>query len=320
MNWADAATMRKIVGSAEKMKNDELGPPEPTLVEWYEDFCLQDGTKSEVKVVRPASPTSHGGPLVALIFGGSWISGSQEQMTPYARGLARAFGAVVVNIGYRLAPQYAFPTQATDCFEALKWTACHATRLRADPSKGSIVGGPSAGANCAAAAVSMAQKEALAHPVTGQWLAVPAIFTPDIVPEKFKQYFLSREQNSEAPILNKAALEAIEKHVRWDGASPLRYPTLSREPLAGLPPTFFQVCGMDPLRDDGLIYEEMLQDAGVQTRINLYSGCPHGHWNVFEGLEVSKQAYADVMTGIGWLLNMDIAPREGLEALVPRDR
>src|ERR1700743_702125 len=96
-------------------------------------------------------------------------------------------------------------------------------------------------------------------------------------PPKFKDYPVSREQNSAVPVLPAAALDALKGHVEWEETSPLHYPVLNKEvPLSKLPPTFFQVDGMDPLRDDALIYDEMLKEAGVKTRINLYPGCPHG--------------------------------------------
>lgn len=46
--------------------------------------------------------------------------------------------------------------------------------------------------------------------------------------------------------------------------SPLLYPSFE-----GLPPALVQVCGMDPLRDDGLLYAEKLNLVGVPTRLHV---------------------------------------------------
>lgn len=315
LNWDDYLAAQSMVATMERMTNEALGELESTLTEYYVDFPLRDGSEGRLKVVRPSTPPPNGSPLVALLFGGGFIAGTEEQMTPYARGLARAFGAVVVNIKYRIAPQHPWPAQQLDSFDSVKWIASHAVELQADPSKGFVVGGVSAGGNCAAVVARMAQEEKLAYPLTGQWLSIPSLIDVDMVLDKYKAYFISREQNAEAPILDQKALAAIRKFCRWDNTSPLRYPALSQAPLSGLPPAFFQVCGMDVLRDDGLIYEEMLREAGVKTRMNFYPGCPHGHWSTFKGLEVSKQGYADVMTGLGWLLGREITAGEGLKAL-----
>lgn len=39
---------------------------------------------------------------------------------------------------------------------------------------------------------------------------------------------------------------------------------------AGLPPAFLQVMGNDPLRDEGLLYERLLREAGVKTKFLKY--------------------------------------------------
>lgn len=46
-----------------------------------------------------------------------------------------------------------------------------------------------------------------------------------------------------------------------------------------LPPAFFQVDGLDPLRDEGLLYADILsEEYGIKTKVNVYPGLPHGHW------------------------------------------
>jgi len=38
----------------------------------------------------------------------------------------------------------------------------------------------------------------------------------------------------------------------------------------GLPPAFVQVAGFDPLRDEGFLYEKVLKNNGVSTRLIVY--------------------------------------------------
>lgn len=46
--------------------------------------------------------------------------------------------------------------------------------------------------------------------------------------------------------------------------SPLLFPSHN-----GLPPTYIQVCGLDPLRDEGLLYEKVLREEGVKTKVDV---------------------------------------------------
>lgn len=165
-----------------------------------------------------------------------------------------------------------------DAIDSAKWIAAHASELGADPKQGFIVGGISAGGTLSSVITLASYTEDFAHPITGQWLCVPSVMSPETAPEKYKKYHRSMEHNADAPVLPASAIDAIGKHTEVDLASPLRYPVLNKTPLEKLPPTYFQADGLDPLRDDALIYEEMLKEAGVKTRIDFYPGCPHAHF------------------------------------------
>jgi acetyl esterase/lipase len=56
---------------------------------------------------------------------------------------------------------------------------------------------------------------------------------------------------------------------------------------------------MDPLRDEGLIYEQTLREEwGVKTRMDIYPGLPHGFWSFYPTVGFSKKHLADTMNGM----------------------
>jgi acetyl esterase/lipase len=194
----------------------------------------------------------------------------------------------------------------------MKWIAAHATEplLNADPKAGFIMGGISAGGALTAAYSRLFQEEPLAYPLTGQWLCIPSMMDASTVPEKYKESFLSTTQQAKNKTFSEETRKWLNTMVEADFTSPLRYAINARTPLSGQPKTYFQVDGADPLRDDALIYDEMLEEAGIETKVDLYKGCPHGHFSSFLGLDITNKANIDTIVGFGWLLGKEVSREE----------
>ena len=70
----------------------------------------------------------------------------------------------------------------------------------------------------------------------------------------------------------------------------------------------FQVCGADPIRDEGLLYETLLrEEGGVKTKLDLYRGLPHAFWGSFPTHSQSNKYYEDLIQGFSWLLGKEPA-------------
>lgn len=59
---------------------------------------------------------------------------------------------------------------------------------------------------------------------------------------------------------------------------------------------------MDPLRDQQLLYEHVLREQGVKTKVTMYAGIPHGATDLLPMLSHAKKAVVDWTEGVEWLL------------------
>jgi acetyl esterase/lipase len=70
-----------------------------------------------------------------------------------------------------------------------------------------------------------------------------------------------------------------------------------------LPPAYFQICELDPLRDDAIVFERILREEhGSKTRVDFYPGLPHGFWSFHPTAEFSKRVPNDGTAAVKWLL------------------
>ncbi|KAL4914511.1 Alpha/Beta hydrolase protein [Aspergillus aurantiobrunneus] len=268
---------------------------------------MRDGYESEIRIFRPSSLPEDGSPVIVLLYAGGYLVGTNMQLVPFARALAAVYNATAITVSYRLAPEHPFPTAPEDVWDSVKWIAQHATLLGADPSKGFVLGGVSAGGQLTCLTAQRAVKEKLSPPLTGLWISIPiTTWSADGLPAEYRDSWVSRTENAHAPVMDVADIDtaaaAYKPDVFSDNFSPFLYPDLA--PL--LPPAYVQVVGLDPLRDDGLVYERYLRDHGVKTRLDFYPGVPHCHFAVYPGLQASRKFRRDVAVSVGWLLGEDV--------------
>lgn len=298
------------------------GPIPDEVAEEELTIPARDGYNVPVISYKPVKQSTPG-PLIVLFHEGGWATGDRTDEEFNARLLTRELGASCLNVEYRLAPEHKFPTGINDCWDVLQWAAKNASSLNADPSKGFIVGGSSAGGNISAVLAHKSRNENLQPPVTGQWLSVAYLLPGNRVPDKYKADFISMKESSNDPILppmdDTAPDGVIMQSLRPDLDSPLfsvispeLYPP-TPENQAGKGPlarAFFQVGGIDVLRDHSLVYERILrEDFKTETKLIIYPGFGHMFWTNWPEMETSKKFAQDTLSGMKWLL--DIYPTKG---------
>lgn len=284
-----------------------LGQPPPGVTVTELQYPTRDGALNRAKLFKPDTQTENGSPLIMMIHGGGFCLGAPEGEEQTCRNFVLAFGATCVSISYRLAPKYQYPYAPNDCWDALQWCAANAQSWGADTSAGFCVGGTSAGGNLAAILAHKARDSKLTPPLTGQYLAIPLICPPSKMPEAYRPWLLSYKQNEYAPFLPKAAIDMFINEYKPDLENGVDFAILNHpDGHKDLPRAFFQLDGMDPLRDEAIIYERVLrEESGVETRLDIYPGVPHGHWTFFSFLKVSRTFRKEQLEGIGWLLGKE---------------
>lgn len=201
-----------------------------------------------------------------------------------------------------LAPEHKFPIGVNDCWDALKWAIANSDKLKATPSRGLIVGGASAGGNIAAVLALLSRDEKLEPSISGQFLCVPALLPDTNVPPHLAHLYESRTKNVKDPVLKGLQPGMIEAIYGPETRSPLWDPYSHPEGHRGVAKAFFQVGGLDPLRDEAVLYDRVLRESGVLTRFELYNGYGHMFWTNYPEIQASTKFVEDTLAGVKWLL------------------
>ncbi|KAL4242700.1 AB hydrolase superfamily protein [Abortiporus biennis] len=300
------AKFNNLFGKLVEIQKQHIVLPQENEYELKDRNIPVEGGEIRVRTVVPtvrSSPTE-AFPLLVWFHGGGFVLGNPEMDDVVLRKLSVELKISVVNVDYRLAPEYPFPTPPNDCFEAVKWAVNNASELSASPRKGLIIGGCSAGANITSGLAIRARDDPFfdkekGTAITGQLMQIPSI---GFIPEQYKSEIYSHEQHKNGHTLTESQRVVFARAYKADPQSPLYSPLLASS-HKNLPPAYFQVSGQDLLRDDGLLYEKVLRENGVKTKLDIYPGYPHGGHNMLFGLEITKKFERDFVQGVKWLID-----------------
>lgn len=243
---------------------------------------------------RSYRPSADAGlPIVVYFHGGGWLLGSVESHDRICRALANASGAVVLNVGYRCAPESTFPTAPDDALAATRWAHANASALGADPGR-LAVAGDSAGGNLAAV-VCQDLRDAGEPFVRFQLLVYP-VSTADLAigfDMEYEGYFLYRDE----------MLWHQEHYLRSPADAADRRVSPLNGDASGLPPAAIQSAECDPLHPQAERYRDHLLAAGVPVDYRVYAGMIHGYF----GLESVFPIALDAMRDAGAALRAALA-------------
>ena len=213
----------------------------------------------------PVSPPTDSAPCIVYLHGGGWVVGDLDSHDFICAELASTLGVLVIAVDYRLAPEHPFPAAFDDCLRV--WRALRTGPFKLDPER-TLVAGDSAGGNLAAA-LCLALRDAGEPLPAAQVLIYPGLGGDHQLP--------SRSECIDAPLLASSDVDCYHalylRGTRQPGAYAM---PLLAEHFGGLPPALIAVAQFDPLRDDGVLYAEQLEAAGVSTTLHYGEGLVHG--------------------------------------------
>lgn len=130
----------------------------------------------------------------------------------------------------------------------------------------------------------------------------PLTSHPASVPQKYKEVYKAYEENAtNVPLINKEVMYTFMAAAKLDMDNPNHFVILSKN-VGAFPPTFIATAEKDPLRDDGLLLEMVLQENGVRVKRQHYNGFGHVFWN-FPMLKKRGVFLADATEGIKFILS-----------------
>jgi len=262
----------------------DLAGPAPPMARVEEHTIGDEGVHARVLV--PIEPPAG---VIVYYHGGGWVLGSIDETDTMARKLAERTSCAVVNVEYRLAPEYRYPTAADDCYAALEWTAAHLHEI-ADGDVPLFVAGDSAGGNLAAVTAVRARDR------NGPEIAMQVLIYPVTDADFERESYLDPANEL---LLTRDAMIWFWDHYAPDAAqrsepdaSPLQTPDLS-----GLPPAVVLTAEHDVLRDEGEAYAARLQAAGVTVDLQRHGRQIHGFFTMLM-LPGSERGFQHVVKAV----------------------
>ncbi|MBI2277983.1 MAG: alpha/beta hydrolase [Dechloromonas sp.] len=238
----------------------------PTTSKQAQDLVIPGPTGPlALRLYRPGKATA-ALPVVLYFHGGGFVGGSLDDADQPASFIAEHSPALVLAVGYALAPARPFPAAPEDAHAAALWAAEHAAELGGDPSR-LAVAGDDAGGNLAAALTLIARDR------NGPAIAAQVLVGPMLDPSMTRLGDGAR-LNSDLSAATCAACYRQYLPQPRQRLHPYASPLASVR-QAGLPPALIVTAECDVLHNEAEKYAAALIAAGVPTQVVRFAGINH---------------------------------------------
>jgi monoterpene epsilon-lactone hydrolase len=249
-----------------------------------ERVAVPEGVTFEAAIVGGISgwwaklPRAPKGAAIIHVHGGWFNWGTAQAFRNFVGHVALSAGADAFIPDYRLAPEHPFPAAAVDV------EACYRGLAEMGITKIAITG-DSAGGNLALVLLSIASAQ------TSKNSAVPVgavAFSPVTDLALTGKSFDTRADAD--PFFTKSQVAGLIRSYlgEADPRNPLASPLYGD--LTGLPPVRIHVGDDEVLLDDSRRYVERAVAAGVDAKLDLWMGMPHGFVTNVGGINAAGQA------------------------------
>jgi acetyl esterase len=235
------------------------------------------------RIYRPQKYQNKMLPALIYFHGGGFVLGDIESYDKMLAQLCSQSHIVIISVAYRLAPETMFPGGVEDVQKSTDWIVKNANSLNINPERIAI-GGDSAGANLATVYCHLIKEKNNFKPYF-QLLIYPSIIGNDTSE--------SRKLFSENLLLTKDLLQWFhQSYISKEEEDDPRFNVMKFSDFSHLPPAFILTCGFDPLRDEGQLYVNKLNNSGVTVKHSCYSDMFHGFIN-FGKLQQARDAVSE---------------------------
>jgi epsilon-lactone hydrolase len=232
-----------------------------------------------------SAPNSSADRAVLYVHGGGYVIGSVNTHRDLLARIARASGARVLGINYRLAPEHPFPAAVEDSVAAYRWMLAEGLK----PSRIAVAGDSAGGGLTVATLIAIRDAKL---PTPGAGVCISPWVDMEGIGETMKTRAAVDPVVQREGLLGMAAAYLGGQNPR----SPLAAPLYAD--LKGLPPLLIQVGDAETLLDDSIRLNDRAKAAGVSTKLEVWPEMIHV-WQLFASFLPEGQQAID---GIGSFL------------------
>jgi acetyl esterase/lipase len=217
----------------------------------------------------------------------------------------------VIDINYRLVPEYPFPIGIMDALSAVKYIVANPKIFSIDTTQITL-GGESMGGTIALILNHLLRDAGMEEMIKGVVVGTPSIADLKKVATAQQSPYQSMQEAEFAPLLDwsklkwfealklmslNSALVAnkkdVQKDVSWfmDALAAPNFKNLA-------PLTWIGTAEVDPLRDEGEAYAEKLRENGNNVIVRRFPGVPHPFMHMDKALQQGRDYVNDVIAHI----------------------